>query len=235
MAHEACHTEEYRGATITLYPDLDPDNPREAHDNLGTMVCWHRRYILGDEMPKVGAETWLYDFLEYHNPQAIEEWERYAEAADTTLTPALEWLLDKADEVAVFLPLYLYDHSGIAMSTTRTWPFNCPWDAGQVGWIYILHEDAKREFEWVRMTKKRLERLRETLLTEVEVYNSYLTGSYCGYVVTMGDTDIGSCWGFEDSDLAIGEAKAEIDAYRKHVLCEAEEYRDEVLGVAEEE
>ena len=32
------------------------------------------------------------------------------------------------------LPLYLYDHGGITMSTN---PFSCPWDdGGQVGWIY---------------------------------------------------------------------------------------------------
>ncbi len=33
----------------------------------------------------------------------------------------------------VILPLYLYDHGGITM---RTNPFSCPWDSGQVGWIY---------------------------------------------------------------------------------------------------
>jgi len=34
----------------------------------------------------------------------------------------------------VILPLYLYDHGGITMSTN---PFSCPWDdGGQVGWIY---------------------------------------------------------------------------------------------------
>ena len=29
-------------------------------------------------------------------------------------------------------PLYLYDHSGLTVSTT---PFSCPWDSGQIGWI----------------------------------------------------------------------------------------------------
>jgi len=33
----------------------------------------------------------------------------------------------------VILPLYLYDHGGITMSTGA---FSCPWDSGQVGWIY---------------------------------------------------------------------------------------------------
>lgn len=237
MAEKPFHTEEYRGATIKLYQDLDPTSPREC-DNLGTMVCWHRRYILGDEMPKVGAETWLFSFLEEHNPSAIEAWDRYTEtdeylSAECTIEPALDWMLDMADEVAVILPLYLYDHSGIAMSTTQTWPFNCPWDAGQVGWIYVLHEDAKREYEWIRMTKKRLARLRDGLVGEVKEYNNFLTGSYCGFVVTLDDTDLDSCWGFSEHDFAVEEAKREIDAYFKHVLKGAEEYRDVVMGEAE--
>lgn len=33
----------------------------------------------------------------------------------------------------VILPLYLYDHGSITMSTGA---FSCPWDSGQVGWIY---------------------------------------------------------------------------------------------------
>lgn len=39
---------EYRGYTIRIEQDTDPLDPREW-DNLGTMVCWHRRYNLGDE------------------------------------------------------------------------------------------------------------------------------------------------------------------------------------------
>lgn len=33
------------------------------------------------------------------------------------------------DDIAVALPLYLYDHSGITMSTGRAYPFDCPEEA----------------------------------------------------------------------------------------------------------
>ena len=33
---------------LEIFDDLDPTNPREF-DNLGIMVCFHSRYILGDE------------------------------------------------------------------------------------------------------------------------------------------------------------------------------------------
>ena len=41
------------------------------------------------------------------------------------------------------LPLYLYDHSGITMSTGA---FSCPWDSGQVGFIYCKPFDALEYF-----------------------------------------------------------------------------------------
>ena len=34
-----------------IYTDEDAANPRTEFDNVGTMVCWHRGYNLGDEQP----------------------------------------------------------------------------------------------------------------------------------------------------------------------------------------
>ena len=41
-------TEEYKGYTINIDYDEDPMNPRTDWDNAAVMVCWHRRYNLGD-------------------------------------------------------------------------------------------------------------------------------------------------------------------------------------------
>lgn len=41
-------TFELDGKTVKLYHDDDAESPREW-SNLGHMVCWHRRYKLGDE------------------------------------------------------------------------------------------------------------------------------------------------------------------------------------------
>ena len=48
------------------------------------------------------------------------------------------------------LPLYLYDHSGITINTTG---FSCPWDSGQVGYIFVRYEDIKKNFSVKRITK----------------------------------------------------------------------------------
>ena len=57
MSADDVHREEYRGYTIRLVPDPDPENPREEWDNVGTMRCWHRRYNLGDR-PEDGRERY---------------------------------------------------------------------------------------------------------------------------------------------------------------------------------
>ena len=55
--------------------DPDPENPRDW-DNLGKLVCWHRRWKLGDEQP-------------YCTP---EEYEREHFKPDTIVLPV--WMLD---------------------------------------------------------------------------------------------------------------------------------------------
>ena len=52
------HSEEYKGLTIRIELDTDPMNPRDW-DNLGTMVCWHRNYLLGDEQPTRSPDEYL--------------------------------------------------------------------------------------------------------------------------------------------------------------------------------
>ena len=111
-----------------------------------------------------------------------------------------------ADEVMEFikenktlqLPLYLYDHSGISMSTTRNYPFNDVWDSGQVGIIYITYDKIKKEYGWKRITKKCQEQILNYLSEEVNVYDDYLRGNVYGYQVEckFRHEIIDSCWGF---------------------------------------
>ena len=158
--------------TINLIQDPYPENPREAFDNLGTMVCWHRRYKLGDEQPTC-------------NP--TEFWDE----------------LDRGDHI--ILPLYLLDHSGITISTE---PFSCPWDSGQVGWIYMPISTAREN--WSSLPEGELHEAAERCLrAEVEEYDAYLRGDAWGYTIEdeHGD-EIESCWGFLGEECARQEAEA---------------------------
>ena len=81
------------------------------------------------------------------------------------MQPAIEQM-----DGMVILPLYLYDHSGITMNTCG---FSCPWDSGQVGWIYA--DKAMIEQEHGKITPEILEKVRQTLEAEVKEYDYYLT------------------------------------------------------------
>lgn len=58
---------EYR---VRFIQDTDPMSPREW-DNVGHMVCWHRRYNLGDKQPSLDPEEWLEAFQEDYPKHAI--------------------------------------------------------------------------------------------------------------------------------------------------------------------
>ena len=53
---EPVETFEVNGKTVKLFHDDDPNSPREW-DNLGHMICWHRRMNLGDEKVRPGEHA----------------------------------------------------------------------------------------------------------------------------------------------------------------------------------
>ena len=156
----------------TSTTDDDPINPRKDYDNLGTMMCWHPRYTLGDK-------------------QLPREWEPE------------EWVKEYVPKGSVILPLNLYDHSGITMSTGS---FSCDWDSGQVGVIFATPEQIRECFMVKRISKKVRTRAEECLKNEVAIYDHMLTGQVYGYTIeTSEDCEtcskpeleaIESCWGF---------------------------------------
>ena len=162
--------------TIEVYPDKDPFDPRKAFGNLGVMVCFHKRYSLGD-----------YHDLEtnmFHNWNEVLGY------------------IQKHSGPVVALPLYLYDHSGITMNTYGF--SHCDpgrWDWGQTGWIYVFCHTLRSEFGWKKVTPKRKAYAEQILLSEVESYSAYLEGAVYGYTVKDPDgSEIASCWGFYGYD-----------------------------------
>ena len=152
-------------------------NPREW-SNIATMMCDHGRYRLGDK-------KWS-DVMGSDIHPSIEAWEEYA---------------DK--QRIIWLPLYLYDHSGITMATT---PFSCPWDSGRVGFIFVTREDVIKEYGSFRKTAqaKAIKRMRQ----EVEIYDQYLRGAVWVYIIKDQDGDVHeSCGGMYGEDYCRKEGE----------------------------
>lgn len=230
--------------------DEDYESPREW-DQLGTMWCHHNRYSLGD---KDGAEK-AYELvqscdLSEEDAELLEEARgmKYAEDRKTVID-----LMNKYD-VAITMPLFLYDHGGITMSTGD---FGDRWDSGQVGIIFASKKKLEEEgvfgdSEWREKyhAGKTNEEIAKTILkAEVSEYDDYLTGNVHSYIVKVhGDVEE-SCGGYygdsgeeeaekEASSLAEYEKKNVITglifeaAEEKLALIEQDSKMDEVFKIA---
>lgn len=124
--------------------------------------------------------------------------------------PSQEELADilKSDDY-IYLPLYLYDHSGISISTGD---FNDRFDSGQIGIIYISKVNAVTEWD-----KISIEDVKSHMRAEVETYDQYLRGDIYEYEVIAPDGYwIDSCCGFYGYD---NEASGLLECARDSIDC----------------
>jgi len=175
---------------LKIEQDTNPYSPRED-DNLGTMVCFHKRYELGDKTDYRSEDYDSWDELE-------------------------KGIIENEGEV-IILPLYLYDHSGITISTS---PFGCNWDSGRIGFIFMSKHKIKKE----EIDETKVE---QYLIDEVKVYDQYLTGDVWGYnVYEVSTCDKGhehkelveSCYGFYGHDECESEGHSVIQHLEKEVV-----------------
>jgi hypothetical protein len=156
------------GYRIEIY-SCDADCDPRSRDNTGHMVCWHRRYRLGDDHA-------------FASPCEFDVW----------------W--HKNGVNGIRLPLYLYNHSGITIATK---PFSCPWDSGQVGWIYMTRHDLDNEYARHYPEQEWVARGSHLLQDEVNQYDQYVSGEVYAYAVTSADgTHVDTCCGIFGLDNA---------------------------------
>lgn len=139
-------------------------------------------------------------------------------------TPQDFYASDEYKNRAVILPLRLYDHSGISMSTSTSYPYDDIWDACQVGYIFITKERIVQEYGGAWETHKA--KVQEILEGEVGTYDKYLRGHVYGFVLeqiveckTCKHIEYkheDSCWGFYElkgiADSVPNEFREEIKA-----------------------
>lgn len=155
------------GQTLEIIQDEYGESPREW-DNICEMICFHNRYSLGDKTDI--------------NPSDYNSWE---EMIDANSLPS-----------DIVVPLYLYDHGSLSISTA---PFSCSWDSGQVGFAIIPVNKIVLEYGDDSDISRAL--ARKCLEAEIETYNQYLQGEIYGYVLKdENNEEIDSCWGFYGYD-----------------------------------
>jgi len=160
-------------------------DPRED-DNIGIMVCFHKRYTLGDKTDL--------------NSEMFNNWEELE-----------TYLIDKEKAICI-LPLYMYDHSGISIKVGSFQGLglsqgHAEFDSGQIGFIYTTKEQLNK-MGLKRKSKKQIEKY---LLNEVETYNKYVTGDCYSLVKETYNLEkdpidydtLGGFFGYEDSLKAL--------------------------------
>jgi hypothetical protein len=194
MNEDVIETIESDGVTIKIYQDFNPANPRDW-DNLGTMVCFHRRNNYGDvnETHDLG----IYD---------VDDLKEYLK-----------------NNPCVVLNIRAYEHSGISLTAdplkSITYPYNDSRDSGWLGVILVTYETIKKEYGWKYITSARAKQIQGYLKNEVDTYNQYLNGDVYGYEVVCNicEEELDSCWGFYGSD----HEKSGLLEYAKGHQCES--------------
>lgn len=240
----------------------EPMNPRDD-DNVATMFCSHRRYSLGDRMEtniNTSGEFWGWlvskyvpqkDLLQliksgkmpgYTGPEDNED------PSDDDLLDGLFIRIEDEEDFALaqtllkdrvaWLPLWLYDHSGITMSCgSRTYPYNDRWDSGCVGFIFVPKEKAIRNLtvktpdptsgsgvKYVMCDESNWEEAAiQCMQQEVQTYDQYLTGDVYDYEIysrpadSKDQSEYADSWEEEDglnscygSDMTVSGALSDI-------------------------
>jgi len=195
----------YKNFTIRIEQDENPMNPRTEWDNFGTIAYKHRSYILGEE--------------EINDPDDFL-------AGLAGVEPDKDNLMKRAQRKNVILPVYLYDHSGITISCR---PFSCPWDSGQVGFIYATYEQIRKEYNVKHVTKKVIEKVKNLFRSEIETFDNYLTGEVYSFTVEDENGEmVDSCCGWYGDD-GIEEAKTEARSWIDYEIDRRIKKRNEAI------
>lgn len=176
-------TIKYKNYNIKIEQDDCPENPR-AWDNMGTLYL---NNYGSDDSIKHDEESMLVDIL------AEEEVTSYDQGW-------LQFNIDKArknlEKYYLFLPVYKYEHGGVAYNTSG---FSCGWDSGQAGFIVISKEDIRKIYNVKRISSRLKERVLSILESEVEIFSQYANGDVYGFTIEQ-DEFHDSCWGFFGDD-----------------------------------
>ena len=173
--------------TIEIHVDYDVESPHDTDSPACKLVLHGGRNY---SFPNDGI-----DFAEF------EGWSAVADE------------LAKRHGALMITPVYVYDHSGIALKAgARTYPFDCPWDSAQVGFAYITQE-TYRDCMGKRYTghPSQYKRAAEFIRAEVELYGQYVNGECYAYVVEDAEGEVvDSCGGYIGWDAVTDAARESI-------------------------
>jgi hypothetical protein len=137
----------------------------------------------------------------------IATWHRTMVLGDVQPKEDPQDYLEGLPKDAIVRPLYMYEHGSIGLSlSNHGYPYDCPWDAGQVGYIWVSRERARKCLGEGHEDPYLEELVIEAFQAEIDEYTHYLNGDCWGYVLEESHEcpechhthakEIDSVWGF---------------------------------------
>ena len=130
------------GKIVSFTQDTSPESPREW-DNLGQlMIKGGRNHISCDEHEDYNTGL----LVAYHDEMTAEEAQSFLSYNGTymELSEIRSAFAEFKREIAVILPVYRYEHGGVAYNTTG---FSCSWDSGKIGVIFATKKQIELSFK----------------------------------------------------------------------------------------
>lgn len=148
------------------------------------------------------------------SPESPSEWDNLGTIAYKSGSKYVlgyeEFPLEEMEEIAnskeyIWLPVYAYIHSGIALNTGG---FSCPWGSGQSGLVFVSKQKIRQEYNKKRISKKLTESVKNILKSQVETFSQYLNGEVYGFMIEDKEGNcIDSCFGYYGLDFCEEQAK----------------------------
>jgi hypothetical protein len=174
------------GYTIEIGYDPDAGSPRDDCATGCSLVMWGKRWNFpNDAKLDIGA---------------FPGW------------PQIEAHLLDEGTALYSQPVWVYEHSGIALSTgPRTYPFDCPWDSAQCGVAYVTAQNWRvcQGTPWTGSDEDKA-MAAEMIKQAVQVYGWYINGETYSWALLGEDGEtVDSCggyYGWEAVETAAREA-----------------------------
>ena len=231
---------EGKARMLMVRQDPDPSDPRKEYDNAATMACFHSRHSLGDKLDEKDPGAFWDAFLrknmddaallaklQQHKAKGFEElmeengagWGDPEDVLDLFHSSVedgrIGLAMDVLEDRAAWLPMYLYEHSGMTVSCgERKYPYNDRWDSSAIGWIAMSKETAMKELgaddsDWRGKAEA-------CMKAEVESYDAYLTGDIWYYTLYESCLPVGEN---EDGATKAGKPVSGEDAWEEKDSC----------------
>ena len=174
---------------VKIVVDEYPEDVFNDWDSLGHIVGFHRRYNFGKKD----------DIKRFKTPEDFEEFRK-----------------ENKGNITVY-NLYMYEHNRISLSVdeSRPYPFNCRWDSGQLGYLYVLHNEAREWYGKKRLNKKLWGQIKKHVEQELKDYTNYINGEVyrlevyditkCNlecYHLKLQENYTGSIFGYDTKEFA---------------------------------